>query len=526
MIKFLLIAPKAETGSDFAGIAPSWGGQSLARIAPAGIATVAALAPDGIECVLHDEALDAINFDAEADFIGISANVSQARRAVELAHAFRQRGKPVIIGGPHITLDPDFFAGSHDVSVSGEFEETAPAFYADMIADTLKPHYAGGRPDLSLSPVPAWQLYDNDRALVGVAQTSRGCPFECNFCDVIQYLGRVQRHKNPEQVVAEVQQLYDLGYNRIALADDNLTVYRRRVKSLLAALADWNGRDGRDYVNFATQVSLDLTESPELLELCAQAGVLNLFFGIETPNEESLKEANKRQNLGRNVAERLRAVTSYGIRPDGGLIVGFDADGMDIFSRQFEFVQTLPVGTFLISALNAPISTPLHDEMLAAGRIANDTGMQSATAYLNTNIIPAQMTKNELSLGTRWLISKVFSPAAFSERVELAARSLGPNPLRARARPYNPPQRRNANRMFARMLKALMDRDPGVAEAVAHCRSLMRANPDIDDGILDIMSGWLLTLHTHVERGAYDSEWARLDHPPFELAHTSKIHAV
>ncbi|WP_370179811.1 radical SAM protein [Alteriqipengyuania sp.] len=515
MTKFLLIAPQAEDGSDFAGIAAA-DGRSLARVAPVGIATVAALAPAGVECILHDEALEPVDFDAEVDFIGLSANVSQARRAIEIARKFRSRGKTVIVGGPHITLDPEFFTGQYDVAVTGEFEEIAPAFYADMQGGALKPRYDGGRPDLGLSPLPVWGAYDNDRALMGVAQTSRGCPFECNFCDVIQYLGRVQRHKTDAQVIAEVQQLYDLGYNRIMLADDNFTVYRRRATSLLQALAAWNGHDGRDFVTFATQVSVDVGQSPELLELCAEAGLLTLFIGIETVNEESLKEAQKRQNVGRDIIGRVERIVSNGLRVEAGLIVGFDADTTRIFEQQYEFAQRMPVGTFKISSLNAPVSTPLYADMLAAGRIVASPGKAFTAADVETNIVPAQMSREELSLGTRWLISRLFSPDAFFERFCRIAGVLGPNPLLARAKPYDPPGRADANRRFARMIRELARADAEVASVVGKCRAMMRERPELRDGLGDIMTTWLLALHNFRQRGVYDADWARLPAPPFD----------
>ena len=516
MTRFLLIAPRAEDGSDFAGISTDQDCQALARVAPAGIATVAALAPDAIECILHDEALEPVDFQADVDFIGISANVAQAQRAKEIANEFRAKGKTVIIGGPHISLDPGFFAGSHDVAVSGEFEAIASEFYADMEARTLKPRYHGGRPDLKASPLPSWKLYPNDRALMGVAQTSRGCPFECNFCDVIQYLGRAQRHKTDEQDIAEVQQLYDLGYNRVMLADDNFTVYRKRAISLLKALAQWNGRDGRDWITFATQVSIDVSDNHEILRLCAESGLLTLFIGIETVNQESLKEVQKRQNLGRNMLARMQSILSYGLRVEAGLIVGFDADTRDIFQQQYGFAMELPIGTYKISSLNAPVSTPLHAEMKAAGRIVENSGKAFTAADIETNIHPAQMSREELSIGTRWLISRLFHPDAFVSRLANISDKLGPHPLIERGKPYAPPARRDANRLFSRMIRTMVGQDAEVGLAVRQCRDIMRRHPETTDGLNDIMTTWLLALHNFKQRGVYDAEWARLPAPPFQ----------
>lgn len=519
MTRFLLIAPRPHWDADFAGIGEAAAGESVTRVAPIAIATVAALAPAGIEPVLHDEALDPVDFDDPAPFVGVTANVSQARRAIEIAEAFRARGKTVIIGGPHITLDPDAFEGACDVAVSGEFEAIAADFYADMLAGSLKPRYVGGRPDLATSPPPAWALFDNDRALVGVVQTSRGCPFECNYCDVIQYLGRNQRHKTNDQVIVEVQRLYDLGYSRIALADDNFTVYRKRAASLLEALAAWNGTEGRDFVTFATQVSIDIARDDALLAQCAQAGVSNLFIGVESVNEDSLKASKKRQNLNTDMVAQLRRVVSHGLKVEAALMVGFDADGRDIFQRQHDFAMSLPVGTFKISSLVAPMATPLYEEMKAAGRL-DLTSDQShfPGADMITNIIPAQMSKQELYVGTKWLISRLYSPDAFLARLTDIAGVLGPNPLLSRGtgRAYNPPGRARANRLFARMLRALARRDRDVARAISRAGELMRARPEIRDGLSDVLTTWLLSLYVHIEKGVYDPAWAALDAPPFE----------
>ncbi len=149
--------------------------------------------------------------------------------------------------------------------------------------------------------MPRWDLYPNGQALMGSVQTSRGCPFECEFCDVIQYLGRKQRHKPVGQVLAELDQLYRLGYRSVFLADDNFTVYRARAKELLVALRDWNARQTDGRMRLMSQVSIDAAGDEDMLQMCADAGLTHVFIGIETPNEESLREAKKRQNLKKNL---------------------------------------------------------------------------------------------------------------------------------------------------------------------------------------------------------------------------------
>lgn len=522
MKRFLLVAPRPPWDSDFAGLSD---GESVfvARVGSAAIATVAALAPAEIEPVLHDESLGLLDPDMPADYVGLTANVAQLPRALELARALRSRGRTVVVGGPHVTLDPAAFEGFADVIVTGEFEAIAAEFYADMIAGALKPRYAGGRPDLSASPAPAWELFDNERALLGVAQTSRGCPFECNFCDVIQYVGRVQRHKTNAQVIAEVQKLYDLGYNAIQLADDNFTVYRRRATSLLEALAAWNGREGRGFVTFNTQVSLDIAADDRMLALCAEAGLTTLFIGIESVNEASLAESGKRQNLVADMAERVRNVVRHGMDVTAALIVGFDADTRDIFERQAAFAATLPASNFKISALSAPAATPLYDEMKRAGRLVEPEGGASAipSAALGTNIVPAQMSREDLQVGTRWLISRLFSPASFVERMEQASRLLPPSPLLTRSHFHDPPQRALSARLFMRMMGDLARRDPAVAGAIARTRTVMRARPEIGFSLQLMLQTWLLGLNGHIRYGTYDPDWAALPAPPFAAVRRS-----
>lgn len=516
MPRFLLISPSPPWDADFAGLMEA-DGAAVTRVPPTAIATVAAFAPPGVEVVLQDETLEPIDFDAAADFIGITANVSQLARARWIAAGFRAKGRTVIVGGPHITLDPDAFEGLCDVAVTGEFEGVAEAFYADMLSGALKPLYVGGRPDLTSSPIPAWDLYDNDRALIGIAQTSRGCPFECNFCDVIQYVGRAQRHKTNDQVIAEVQKLYDVGYNRIFLADDNFTVYRKRAASLLEALAAWNGRDGRGYVTFHTQVSIDIASDDRMLELCAEAGLTNLFIGIETVNEESLKDSLKRQNVAVDVPARIGNVVSHGLEPVAALMVGFDADSRRIFEQQYDFAMRLPVGTFKVSSLSAPVGTPLYRDMLAAGRIvAGEDRVQYQAGDQITNIHPAQMTREELYVGTRWLISRLYSPERFWARLQAMAALLVPSPLPARSHFHNPPGRARGNRLFVEMMAGMRRHDPGVARVIEATADLMRARPDIRETLADILHTWLLNFHGQIAKGGYHPAWAELDSPPFD----------
>jgi hypothetical protein len=420
-----LVNPAADIPSYFGaevfagrGFAPA---TSMADLA---IATVAAMAPEGFVSTLCDEHIAPVDFEVSADFIGITGKVSQWNRMKAIAGEFRRRGKTVIIGGPYASLSPETVRPHCDILVRGEMEEIAPEFFADLAAGCWADEYVGTRPDLRTSPVPRFDLYPNNRALMGTIQTSRGCPFECEFCDVIEYLGRKQRHKPVAQVLAELEQLYRLGYRTAFLADDNFTVYRARAKELLVAIRDWNARQTSGRFSFTTQVSIDAAGDEELLRLCAEAGLTNVFIGIETPNEESLRSAKKRQNLKKNLQEEMQRFIDFGISVVCGMIVGFDGDDGGIFARQYEFAMASSVPIFSLGTLVAPAATPLHARLARDGRLL-DEGSEIAAAPWNTNIIPKLMTRDELFEGVRWLCNAIYRPDAFEERVARLIATFG-----------------------------------------------------------------------------------------------------
>ena len=380
--------------------------------------TVAALAPPELEVALCDEAWQTFDPEHPADVIGLTGKVSQFPRARELAAHFRARGKTVVMGGPFASLSPARAREHCDVLVRGELEPIAERFFADLLADRLEPEYEGAPADLQRRVVPRWDLYGPaQRAVMATVQTSRGCPFECEFCDVIVYLGRKQRHKPPADVLAELDALYAQGYRQVFLADDNLTVHRRAARALLAALCDWNADrpDGR--VIFSTQLSIDVTRDPDLLDLCAQAGIQIALVGIESVNLESLRETKKRQNLIDMIAA-VETITRAGVSVAAGLIVGFDHDGPDIFERQFEFAQASPIPHFAFGILTAPEATPLYARLAAEGRLVeSDSEEESQAQPLGTNIVPARMSRAELQLGARWLANKIYDPENYGRRV-------------------------------------------------------------------------------------------------------------
>ena len=370
---------------------------------------------NGLEVRMCDENLTPVDLDTTADFIGITGKVTQRTRMIALAQEFRSRGKTVIIGGPCASLAPETLRPYCDVLVRGEIEDIIREICSDLNAGRFKSEYVGGKPELCMSGLPRMEDYPNDRALLGMLQTSRGCPFECEFCDVIQYLGRNQRHKPIPNVLDELDQLYRLGYRGIFIADDNFTIVRARAKELLQALRDWNLKQTNGRVTFSTQVSIDAARDEELLQMCFDAGLTNVFIGIETTNEESLRESKKRQNLKINITDQVGRFLAHGIKVTGGMIVGFDSDEVNAFQHQFEFASGSGIPIFSVGALVAPEATPLHRRLGQEGRLVD--GDETAGMPWSTNILPKQMTRDQLLEGLSWLCNSLYHPEAFAERI-------------------------------------------------------------------------------------------------------------
>jgi len=246
-----------------------------------------------------------------------------------------------------------------------------------------------------------------------------------------------------------------------------------------------------------------------------------VFIGVETINQESLRASNKRQNLNVDLAAQVSHVVSHGVQVDPGLMVGFDADTLRIFEQQFEFAMQLPVATLKVSVLVAPVATPLYEQMRATGRLAagSPLDMFPGTDSMS-NILPAQMSREQLQIGARWLVSRLHSPAAFSHRLRHIARLIPPNPLRHRGsgKLHNPPGRNRSNRLYARLMIAVAKSGPDAARVIDEATGLMRLRPDIADGIGRALGSWALNYYSFVQKRAYDDEWARLPAPPFDTA--------
>ncbi|MEJ8574465.1 B12-binding domain-containing radical SAM protein [Microbaculum marinum] len=519
-MKLLLVAPRHELrkgeDSPLNAFDASIGGYEMSP--STSIATVAAMVPDGIDVELLNEATQTLPPDSDADVIGITANVSQAQRAIEIADAFRARGKTVVVGGPHVSLLPEMFADHCDSMVVGELEPIAETFFADMAAGTLQRHYAGRAADMRTSPAPRWDLYPHERLVSGVVQSSRGCPFTCNFCDVIQYLGNRQRHKDPGQVIDEIQRLYDLGFSSILIADDNFTANRKVARTLLQAIIDWNGADGRDPVSFQTQMSINMTRHDDMLADCHRAGILTNFVGIETSDPLALEECDKRPNKGFDLISQCEKSVRAGIKIEPAFIVGFDSDTLESFEQQFRFAMALPAGSARVGPLVAPVATPLFDEMREQGRLLEDPSLKSgAPPYFTSNFEPAQMTREELYVGLRWLISRLYHPDSFLIRLEKIVRLLAPPPWADQGPRRGRKPRPLATWLASTVIREAVKLDPSFRGVIDEALASARHRPEIGSSVSEVVIRYLAILVNLSKNGMYDPAWAKMDAPPFDI---------
>lgn len=408
MTSLYLIAPKAAVEMYY-DAGPGW--VSSADLA---IVTIAAMAPPHWAVTLTEEAISPVDYDTPARFVGLTGKTAHLERVAELSCEFRRRGKVVLVGGPFASLEPEAVRPHADILVTGEMEDIASQLFADLESGDWRDHYDGGRADIRRSPIPAWHLYPVERAMLGALQTTRGCPFDCEFCDVIQYQGRKQRHKDVTQVVSELDVLHAAGFREVFLSDDNFSVHRQFARTMLDAIADWNSRRTDAPMRFITQASLDIARDRDLLKRCYAAGLHKLFVGIETINEASLRETNKKQNLLMPMKQSLETIVSHGIAIRGGVIVGFDHDEPGIFSDLFDFFQKSPVPDLTVNLLNASKGTPLYVRMKREGRLLEG---RWEGALRGTNIVPKLMTREQLIEGARAVTADLFAASAFERRM-------------------------------------------------------------------------------------------------------------
>lgn len=418
-MKILLISPGRPDDIDtrVARAVPYLGTGAL--FAPHAVAAVAALTPPGHEVHIHDEhqrgPADSIIASGTYDIIGITVTSNQLPRVLTLgglARSHRPEAKVVAggIGAQRLVETPDH---PFDVVFFGEAEDTWPEFLGDLAAGRQRRIYQRlARPDLAKVPTPRWDLIREDMPLYGNAlvQTTRGCPFDCSFCDVTYTYGRTPRSKPVDHVLEEIRLLESLGVRMIFLADDNFAAKRTYAKQLLREMIALN-QSFRAPITFMTQVDITVAEDDELLELMADCNFAELMIGVESVDEDALRDLNKQQNLRVDAVAAVRKIQSYGIAVLAHMIIGSDSDDTAAFARTAEFVRQAHILHHYCHPLMAPPGTRLWYELAAAGRIVDPPLGEGVDIV--SNIVPQRMTRVELleGLADYWL--KIHEPARY-----------------------------------------------------------------------------------------------------------------
>ena len=399
-----------------------------AALPPLGLLTIAAMMPKEWHLRLVDTNVRTLT-DADlwwADYVFISAMVVQRESAKELIARCVAAGIPVIAGGPLFTEESEGFP-EVDHLVLGEAEEIFPRFLADLEAECAKRVYqASGYSDIQTAPVPRWDLLDLKQYASMAVQFSRGCPYDCEFCDITVLYGRRPRVKTPEQVLAELDALWDAGWHRgsIFFVDDNFVGNRPYLKrTFLPALIAWQ-RAHQHAVSFYTEVTVNLADDVGLVGQMVSAGFKRVFVGIETPEEEGLRECGKLQNTGYPLIESVKKLQRAGLEVQAGFILGFDSDTPSTFERQRDFIERSGIATAMVGILQAMPATRLYKRLQAEGRIK---GMMASGSNVDgtTNIIP-KMAPEILSAGYRNLVRSIYAPKEYYRRVRTFLREYNP----------------------------------------------------------------------------------------------------
>jgi radical SAM superfamily enzyme YgiQ (UPF0313 family) len=391
---------------------------------PLGLATLAALCPTSWDVRIVDENVESIPLDPDADLIGICGMGVQFPRQAELLRYYRSKGHHVVAGGSFASLCPERYADLADTVVAGEAEYIWPRFCADFEAGRpLSAYRETGVVALGDSPTPRFELLDLDRYSTATLQFSRGCPYMCEFCDIIVMFGRKPRHKAIEQVERELDALRALGARNVFFVDDNLIGNRSVAKSLLRALIAYQERN-RYRFSFGTEASINLAQDAELLGLMREAGFSWVFVGIESPDTQTLKDARKMQNTHQDPLSSIRAIYGAGIDVLGGFIVGFDNDTLRSFEVQHDFILDSGIQAAMVGLLTALPRTPLHARLAREGRLRADVDPTDNTK-LATNVIPKHMSYDAMIAAYERLYRRLLSDGGIARRIRNKLAHLG-----------------------------------------------------------------------------------------------------
>jgi radical SAM superfamily enzyme YgiQ (UPF0313 family) len=417
----VLISPRFEPsfwGSDYA--LPFLDGKAMLPVMA--LPLLAALTPSGHTVTLIDENVATIDWErcARADIVGVTGMNVQRRRMREILVELKRRDVFTVLGGPWITVQPDDFTGLADVTFIGEAEETWPQFLTEWSEGRHRASYEqADKTDMATVPKPRLDLLPMRRYVYGTLQVSRGCPFTCEFCDIIVVFGRRPRLKTSAQVIAELDNLVAAGKDGAFVVDDNLIGNKKAIKPILRDIIAWQKRHGYP-LNLTTEASIDLAEDDEMIELMVEANFESVFIGIESPNEDALRETKKIQNLtdrSGTVLDKVHRIQAAGIEVWCGMIVGFDSDDPTVFEVQRNFIGESRIALAMVNILNALPRTPLFDRLDKAGRLKN-SGEAENFGVITANFIPAQISRSALCDGYLDLMRDLYSPEAYFGRLD------------------------------------------------------------------------------------------------------------
>ncbi len=403
-----------------------WFEGKRAAFPPLGLLTVSAMLPESWERRLIDmniQPLKTMDIDW-ADIVLATGMLVQKDALRQVVDRCRTRGKRVAIGGPYVTTGGENLPAADHIFI-GEAETTLPVFIRDLECGTTQPVYRATEwPSLELTPAPDFGLIDFKSYSSISVQYSRGCPFQCEFCDITEIYGRVPRTKSPAQMIAELEALRRTGWRgSVFIVDDNFIGNKREVKLLLPELAAWQERHGMPF-QFLTEASVNLADDDELLGGMRRAGFRSVFLGIETPVESSLREAHKLQNTRASLLDSVTKIQLNGLQVMAGFIVGFDSDPVDIFERQIDFIRKSAIPLAMVGLLNALPDTQLWRRLKREGRLIDESSGDNTSCALN--FVP-RMNASRLVEGYRSLMRTIYGPGEFYQRALDSLRRLPAN---------------------------------------------------------------------------------------------------
>ena len=383
---------------------------------PLGLLTIAALCPKTWTLKLIDRSFEDL-LDADllwADLIMVSGMRVQKDDIREILLRARALGKRTVIGGPFASSEPELLLRLADHVVVGEPDEVFPEIASDLEHGSAKRLYVvKEKPDVSKTPLPRFDLLKIDKYASMAIQFSRGCPFQCEFCDIITIYGRKPRTKRPSQVIAELDALFELGWrDQVFIVDDNFIGNHKLALELALELQEWQKSRGYPLL-FYTEASIDLAQKPDLIDAMVKSNFFYVFIGIESPSPKSLKEAKKFQNLRRDPLESVHFIQSQGLWVTAGFIIGFDSDTEAIFEEQRDFIERAAIPWAMAGFLQAPPTTPLFDRMMKEGRLLMDT---TATSNFDPPNFKTILPLPVLLKGFKDTLSSLYGPSAFYDR--------------------------------------------------------------------------------------------------------------